>query len=173
MTSYFNIICPEDRQLQPKPHDLDSSYAAAVGLWRPALRKAVSVVSHAPLQCRRAQTTAMLGACTVMFPACKQNCTRNRHSLFLRWEKDNTAIEQKSSFSGLLQWGSICLCHRKLRYQQVLPGSSSKTTFCKHCHSGLHDMHFILSSPNKHQNFLSFHLKDQKPLQSESANQTE
>lgn len=170
MTSYFNIICPEDRQLQPKPHDLDSSYAAAVGLWRPAFRKAVSIVSHAPLQCRRAQTTAMLWACTIMFPAYKRNCTMNKHSLFLRWEKekDNTGTEQKSSFSGLLHWGWICLCHRKLRYQQVLPGSSSKTTFCKHCHSGLHNRHFILSSPNKHQNILSFHLKDEKPLQTES-----
>lgn len=47
---------------------------------------------------------------------------------FLRWEKDkgNTAAEQKSSFLGLLPWGSISLCHRKLRYHQVLPGSSSK-----------------------------------------------
>lgn len=46
----------------------------------------------------------------------------------LRWEKDkdNTAAEQKSSFWGLLPWGSISLCHRKLKLQQVLPGSSSK-----------------------------------------------
>lgn len=88
MTSYFNIICPEDRQLQPKPHDLDSSYAAAVGLWRPAFRKAVSIVSHAPLQCRRAQTTAMLWACTILCSQLvKRNCTMSRHSLFLRWGK--------------------------------------------------------------------------------------
>lgn len=32
MTSYFNIICPQDRQLQLKPHDLAYSYAAAVAL---------------------------------------------------------------------------------------------------------------------------------------------
>lgn len=49
---------------------------------------------------RRAQTTAMLWACSTMFPACKLSCTMNRHSLFLRWEKDkdNTVTEQKSSF---------------------------------------------------------------------------
>lgn len=77
---------------------------------------------------RRAQTTAMLWACSIMFPACKLNCTTNRHSLFLRWEKykDNTVKEQKSSFSGLLPWGSISSCHRKLKYQQVLPGTASK-----------------------------------------------
>ena len=130
MTSYFNIICPQDRQLQPKPHDLDSSYAAAVGLWRPAFRKAVSIVSHAPFRCRRAQTRAMLQACAITFPAYILNCTTNRHSLFfLRWEKDkdNTVTEQKSSSSGLLPRSSMSLCHRKLRYQQVFPGSPSKT----------------------------------------------
>lgn len=96
MTCYFNIICPQDRQLQPKPHDLDSSYAAAVGLGSPAFRKAVSIVSHAPLQGRQAQTRTMLQACAITFPAYVLTCAMNRHSFyFLRWEKDkdNTISE--------------------------------------------------------------------------------
>lgn len=126
MTSYFNIICPEDRQLQPKPHDLDSSYAAAAGLWRAAFGKAVSIVSHAPTVQSSHNSNALSAHCYV---PCLQTHLCNKQAFSsLRWEKDkdNTAAEQKSSFWGLLPWGSISLCHRKLKLQQVLPGSSSK-----------------------------------------------
>lgn len=84
MTSYFNIICPEDRQLQPKAHDLDSSYAAAVGLWRPAFRKAGWIVSHAPLHCTRAQTTAMLWACTIDVPCLQTELYNEQAFSFLK-----------------------------------------------------------------------------------------
>lgn len=56
----------------------------------------------------------------------------NRHSLFLRWEKDNTVTGKKSSFSGLLHWGSVCatenqgiskcfLGHPQNHFLQTLP----------------------------------------------------
>lgn len=106
-----------------------------------------------------------LQACAITFSAYVTNCTTNRHSLiFLRWEKDkdNTVTEQKTSSSGLLPRSSMSLCHRKLRYQQVLPGSPSKTLsanclcFLPFWPTWLY-MRFILSSPSKHQNILSFY----------------
>lgn len=107
------------------------------------------------------------------FSAYVTNCTTNRHSLiFLRWEKDkdNTVTEQKTSSSGLLPRSSMSLCHRKLRYQQVLPGSPSKilsanTAFLAYVTLYALYSQFTLQTP-KHFVFLS---KGVKSLQSLSA----
>lgn len=112
--------------------------------------EAVPVGSHAPLQCRRAQTRAMLQACAVTFPADVPNCTTNRHSLsFLRREKDkdNALTERKSSSSVLLPGNSMSLCHRKLKCFLAHPQKHFLQTlpFRPTWHYTL----FILSSPTK------------------------
>lgn len=114
-----------------------------------------------------------LQACAITFSAYVTNCTTNRHSLiFLRWEKDkdNTVMEQKTSSSGLLPRSSMSLCHRKLRYQQVLPGSPSKTLSANTAFLAYVTLYalysqFTLQTP-KHFVFLS---KGVKSLQSLSA----
>lgn len=80
-------------------------------------------VSHAPLQHTHAQTTAMLWARSITFPACKLNSTMRKHALKVRKRHCKRAEIQ---LFRTLPWGSISSCHRKLKYQQVLPGSPSK-----------------------------------------------